>query len=452
MDKLHELPAVGAGVSPPSAPADDYPAAGYAWYVVGVMLLAYSVSFVDRLILSLMVQPVRADLHLSDTGISLLQGLAFAILYTVLGLVLGRWADRHSRIRLIIAGIVVWCIATAACGFAQNFTQLFIARIFVGVGEAALSPAAYSLLADLFAKDKRGRAVGVYGTGIFVGSGLALILGGLAIRALAHAPTVNVPLLGELAPWRAAFITVGLLGLVAAVLALTIREPARKEMSTQSTSINSFIAFVRSRRAALSSVILNNACIATTNFCMAAWVPSYFIRVFKWAPSEIASAYGIILLTAGCAGMVGGGLLTDRLVKGGQADGAMTMIRRTAFFLPVSVVWIGLVHTPAIALVWLAVASFLMGIPTGLGPAAVHAIVPNQFRGQIIALLLFAANVIGLGIGPTLVAMCTDYIFHNDLAVGKSLSLVVFVSSVCGVLLVVAGRRAYQTALPRERV
>lgn len=426
---------------------EAYPRSSYAWYVVAILLLAYSVAFVDRLIISLMVQPVRMELHLTDTGVSLLQGFAFAILYTAVGLTLGRWADRHNRTRLIIAGMILWCLATVACGFAQNFTQLFVARVFVGIGEAALSPAAYSILADLFPKEKRGRAAAVYGTGIFVGSGLALIFGGIAVSALSHASSVHMPMVGAISPWRAAFILVGLSGLIAVALATTIREPARREITSQSPRLAEFVRFVSRKRAALAMVIFNSTCVATINFCMAAWLPTYFIRVFKWAPSSVAEAYGVILLTVGCAGMVGGGWLTDRLVKAGRADGAMVMIRWSVIPIPACIVWVGLVSSPMVALGWLAAATFLLGVTTGLGPAALNAMTPNQFRGQVIALLLFTANVIGLGFGPTLVALSTDYLFQNDLAVGKSLALVSFIASVVSVVLVVAGRAAYARAV-----
>lgn len=157
---------------------DVFPTLRYAWYAVAVLLVVYSIAFVDRIILNLLVQPIRADLGLSDTGISLLQGLAFTIFYSIFGLILGRWADRNNRKRMIIAGVIVWCLATAACGFAQNFWQLFVARIFVGAGEAALSPAAYSLICDSFRREHRSRAISTYSMGIYVGIGSALIFGG----------------------------------------------------------------------------------------------------------------------------------------------------------------------------------------------------------------------------------------------------------------------------------
>ncbi|MFM0114732.1 spinster family MFS transporter [Paraburkholderia nemoris] len=439
-----------ADVGKPGSSIVEYSPAPQAWYVVGVLLVAYTFSFVDRLILSLMVRPVRADLHLSDTGISLLQGLAFAIFYTLVGLFLGRWADRHNRVKLVIAGIIVWCAATVACGFAANFTQLFVARIFVGVGEAALSPAAYSLISDLFPKERRGRAVGLYGTGIFLGSGLALLFGGLAVHALEQASSIRVFGLREIAPWRAAFIVVGLAGSLAVVLMTTVREPSRKETTADSARFTDFVTFVASRRAALGGVILNNACIATTNFCLAAWLPTYFIRSFGWTAPQIAGAYGAILLSAGCGGMVIGGLLADRLVRSGHTDGAMSMIRRASIPISICVAWFGLAASPTSALSALIAATFFLGIPTALGPAAAHAIVPNQFRGQTVALLLLAANVIGLGIGPTLVALLTDYVFRDDAQVGKSLTCVLLLASAIGLILVWTGRRAYRSELTAQ--
>ncbi|MGH8284862.1 MAG: MFS transporter, partial [Steroidobacteraceae bacterium] len=157
---------------------DAYPPTAYSWYVVAVLTVTYTVSFIDRQIMALMIEPIRRDLGITDTQVSLLIGLAFAVFYTLLGVPIARLADRYSRRAIIAAGVAVWCVMTAACGLARNYAQLFLARVGVGVGEAALSPSALSMMSDYFPKRTRGRAVAVYHTGISLGAGLAMIVGG----------------------------------------------------------------------------------------------------------------------------------------------------------------------------------------------------------------------------------------------------------------------------------
>lgn len=423
-----------------------YPRPVYAWYVIGILLLAYTVAFVDRQILSLMVQPIRSDLGLSDTSVSLLHGFAFALFYTFMGMYLGRWADRGSRRTLIIVGMVVWCIATMACGFASSFAGLFIARIFVGVGEATLSPSAYSLISDYFPPERRGRAMSVYTMGVFVGSGLALILGGLAVTATSGEAAVTLPLLGAVRPWQAAFIIVGLPGLLVAALMLTVREPSRKERGKAGgavPSITDTFRFVGSRATSILPIVIGFGINAILSYGLAAWVPTFFIRVHGWTAGEVALAYGTILLTAGCSGILIGGWLADRLTARGKPDGALrASLFGMACVIPV-VPFIGLGGTPALSLAALAWSSFFLGVPTGIAPAALHSITPNEYRGQVTALYLFAINLIGLGIGPTLVALATDHLFRSDLAVGHSLALVTGIASVVAFSFIAFARRGY---------
>ena len=424
-----------------------YPSAIRAWYVVAILLLAYTVAFVDRQILSLMVQPIRADLGLSDTAVSVLHGFAFAIFYTIMGVFLGRWADRGNRKLMMILGMLVWCLATAACGFARNFEELFLARIMVGVGEATLSPAAYSLISDYFPRARRGRAMSVYTMGIFVGSGLALVLGGLAVSATSQQDLVTLPIAGAVKPWQAAFMIVGLPGLLVAALMLTFREPERKERGAHNPGFAETIAFFRSRAGTLVAMILGFGINAIISYGLSAWVPTFFIRVYGWTAGEVALAYGVILLTAGCAGILTGGWLADRWTGAGRADGVIraSLIGMIAV-IPV-VPLVGLGGSPIVSLAALAWTSFFLGMPTGIAPAALHAITPNEYRGQVTALYLFAINLIGLGFGPTLVAMATDYLFVADLAVGHSIALVTSIASILAFLLLLRARRGYAVAV-----
>ncbi|HBG82378.1 MAG TPA: MFS transporter, partial [Acinetobacter radioresistens] len=201
----------------------------YTWYVVLLCMLAYIFSFIDRQILALMIEPIKADLNLTDTQFSLLHGLAFSLFYAFMGLPLAYIADRFSRPKLISIGIIFWSLATAFCGLSKNFVQLFLSRMGVGIGEAALSPAAYSMFSDMFSKEKLGRAVAVYSIGSFVGGGIAFLVGGYVIGLLKDTSLIDVPFFGMLKAWQMAFIIVGLPGIFIGLLfILTVKEPKRK--------------------------------------------------------------------------------------------------------------------------------------------------------------------------------------------------------------------------------
>jgi MFS family permease len=416
-----------------------FPAPATAWGVVVLLLLAYIVAVMDRQILSLLVQPIRHDLGITDTQLSLLQGFAFVITFTVLGVFFGRIADRGNRRNLIVIGMLTWCFATVACGFARNFTELFIARMLVGVGEAALSPAAYSLIADYFHPSRRGRAMGVYTLGTFVGSGVAMIAGALAILSTMGATEVHVPLIGMMANWKAAFVIVGLPGLLVAAAMLLVREPVRRERAAPGTA-SSTLGFVRQNIGILAVVICGLSLNALASFSLISWTPTVFIRLFGWPAATIGATYGAILAVAGGSGILFSGWLADRL---GRRDGPRPLVLASwaiAAVIPLSM-WVGLSPSPGVALTALAACSFLLAVPTGLAPLAIYQLTPNEHRGQMIAVYLLAATLVGLGLGPTLVAGTNAGLFHEDVLIGRALALVTTLAAVAGyALLTVAAR------------
>lgn len=407
----------------PASPAFSY-SARRAWAVVVLLLVAYAVSLIDRQVLSLLVQPIKASLRISDTQISLLHGLAFAIFYTLFGILIGRAVDRYNRRNIIVAGMTLWCLATVACGLASSFAGLFIARMFVGVGEATLSPAAYSMIADYFPPERRGRAMSVFSTGVFVGSGLALILGGAAVEATGQYAGTSLPVVGSLEGWQIAFIAVGLPGLIVAALIALVREPARMEMSDEGAAWSDSLAFLRRNAGALGTMILAFGANGLINFSLSGWAPTYFIRVYGWSAGEIGAIYGTLLLVCGTSGILLGGYIGDRMVARVGPSGALITMRYSALMMIPSLAAFGFVSTSTGALIALGWSCFVLGLPTGLAPVALYSITPNQFRGQVTACYLFSVTMIGMALGSTLIALSTDYLFRDELAVGQSLALV----------------------------
>lgn len=397
--------------------------AAYSWYVVGVLMLAYVSSFVDRQILSLLVEPIKRDLGISDTRMSLLMGLSFALFYSVLGFPIGRLADHRSRRGIIGWGIAVWSLMTALSGLARSYGQLFLARVGVGVGEAALSPPAYSLIADYFPRERLGTAIGVYSLGIYLGSGLALMLGGWVVSLVGGGGTWIMPLLGELRPWQAVFVVIGLPGLLLALLVRTIREPVRGAMGGATAGrvpVAEIVRYVRRHRRAFLSHNVGYALIAMVNYGWAFWVPSFLIRVHGWTPQHTGLVYGLWTATFGVAGVVAGGYLGDVLIRRGHLDaklrvgilGATVQVFTALLYLYAPTPYMEVALIPS---------TFFASFGFGAAAAGVQEISPVPMRAQTSALYLFVVNLLGLGIGPTLVASFTDYVYGDPLAVGRSL-------------------------------
>jgi len=422
----------------------------YAWFVVAILMIAYVFSFVDRQILNLLVGPIRRDLGISDTQMSLLMGFSFAIFYTIMGIPLGRMADRKSRRGLIAAGVVVWSLMTALCGLARQYWQLFLFRVGVGVGEAALSPAAYSMIADYFPPERRATAISVYSMGIYLGTGMAFLLGGLVIQFASAQGEILLPILGAIRPWQSVFLLIGGAGIVFSFAFLLVREPPRQGTAGHDeVALRDVLAYLwRNRR----TVICHNLGFALIAFCSygaGAWVPTFFIRSFGLDAGTVGVTYGLVVLVFGCAGIIFGGRLTDHWLKLGKTDAALRvgMLAATGALLA---------HLPFLlatnanfAFCALAPAVFFLGMPFGAAPAAIQEIVPNRMRGQASAVYLFIVNLIGLGIGPTAVALITDYVFADDMAVRWSMLIIAGAANTAAFAVLWLGLRPYRETLQR---
>jgi len=425
----------------------EWPSPTIAWYAVGILFVAYTFSFADRFILSLLIEPIKQDLHLSDTKISLLHGFAFAIFYTVMGIPIGRLADNYNRRTIIVWGIAVWSCMTAACGITKGYWQLFAARVGVGVGEAALSPAAYSMIADLFPAQKLGRALSAYTTGAFVGAGLAFIIGGTVIAAITSSPEITLPVIGTIRSWQAAFFVVGLPGLFVAALMYTVKEPLRRfneEAESEFVTVTEVFAYVRARWRLFGAHYLGFSLLGVVFNGVTAWTPAFLSRSFDMSVGQSGPAIGAMILVFSTAGIIVGGWLTDYFVKRGLVDGAM----RTGLIAGICCVpfatAVPFIPTIEGVLVVYAPLLFFASFGFGAAAAALQQVTPNRMRGLVSAFYLFFLNLIGIGLGPTITALITDYVFNNDQAVGFSLAIMAGCSGLLAALLLGFGLKAFR--------
>lgn len=419
---------------------------GYAWFVVAILMVAYVFSFIDRQILSLLVVPIRRDLAISELQMSLLMGFSFALFYTILGIPLGRLADSKSRRGIIAAGLVIWSVMTAMCGTTKHYWQLFTFRIGVGVGEAALSPAAYSMIADYFPPERRATAISVYSMGIYLGAGIAFLLGGLVIQFASAQGSIELPLVGAIYPWQLVFFIIGGAGLVFAFAFFFVREPPRQS-GHSGAPLGTVLRYIWAHRRTVLCHNIGFGLIALCSYGSSAWVPTFFVRHYGWDIAEVAVVYGILVMVFGAGGIVFGGWLTDRWLKQGKTDAAL----RVGLWSAVVLLTVGglyvLAPTGGLAFAMMIPGIVCLGMPFGAAPAAIQEIMPSHMRGQASAVYLFIVNLLGLGIGPTAVAFFTQEVFADDAAVGWSILVVGVMANFLAIGFLAAGLRPYRETL-----
>lgn len=404
-----------------------------AWPLALLLMLANTASFVDRTLLTLLVAPIRAELGISDTVISLLHGLAFAALYAVLGLPLGRWADQRDRPRLMGGGIALWSAMTMASGLATSAGVLAVARAGVAVGEASLAPAAVSLLSDRMPRRLLARALALFQSGIFVGSAAALFVGGALLRWLEHADRTSWAVLRTIAPWRMVFLLVGAPGLLLALLMLCVHEPRRRtrvpfvERAGQASWRETF-QFLRGHAALYGWHAVAFTAITVLAYGALAWMPTVLVRTHGITTAAAGLSLGAVLLVAAPAGVLAAGLLVDRALAAGRGDAPVRVAGIGLTLLVLAVPLFALAPTHALALVADVPLAFGLGFPYGIASASLALVTPPHLRGQVTAAYLLVSNLVGLTCGPLLVALATDHVFHRDAAVRYSLALLPLVT------------------------
>jgi MFS family permease len=414
-----------------SAAGKAYPSPVYGWYVVGVLVVVAIVSYTDRQVLSLVVDPIRRDLDITDTQISLLLGTAFALVYGVVGLAMGYLADRWNRRNLIAVGATVWSLATIACGLAPSFAAIVAARAFVACGEAILTPAAVSLISDYFGPKRRGTAVAVYITGIPIGGGVATVIGGLALRAIAGGMMQFGPFV-DMAPWRLVLLLIGGPGLLMLFLIFSIREPLRRE--DEPAAADGAAAADRAASPAapwlrLAPLFVAVALISLVDNAAGNWVPSLLIRNFAMAPSDVGLWFGVVSGLSGGAGVLMGGILGDRAVgRGGKAARIRVCLGATLIGLPFAAY--GLAGSGLGVLIGVGFYFLMSDAATVAGISAVLDYMPNRLRGLATSAIFFLNVSLGAGFGPTIVALLVDDVYHDSRRLDFALSSVGLVAFV----------------------
>lgn len=419
-------------------------------YVLGVTLVCSILSYMDRQVVSLVVAPIKASLHISDVEVGLLQGLAFTLCYAIAGLPLALAVDRTNRVRVASACVGFWSVATAACGLVSGYGGLLAARAATATAESGFSPAALSLLSDKVGPSRIARMSALFLLGPPLGTGFALLFGGLILHRLEMAGGLTLPVVGHIEPWRGLFPIIGFPGLLLALLLiLTVREPARTNAMADRVSgapgAETFLSALRATGPFVIPFVIGTILIMLVQFAYAAWAPTFFVRVWHIPPAEAGKMLGPIFILMSILGALTASLLAK------QKDDRATLSRVVAIVL-----WGGLLLAPAavlmplvpslqLALVLYAVLAFAFSIVAPLATAPLLMLMPSGLRGRFLAAGGALLAIVGGGGGPLLIGFVTDHLFADEAMIGRSMAIVSLVSATAGLLVVLIARRALRT-------
>ena len=421
----------------PSVKGKGRTAGRWGWPVL-VLALCHAQAIASFQILNVLVDPIRASLRISDTQYSLLQGFAVAIFSAGLGIPAARWADRHSRRNVILAGAVGWSLATAACAFVGTFGGLFAARVAMGIGEVFLFPAALALIADLVPRSKLSTAIACFAVGGPLGGAAAMFGGGW----------VGAHSIGGMDGWRIAFFACGASGLVSAPLLLTIAE--RRSVEAAQPSFAGVLAYIGARWSLYLPVGGAMICLSVCAFASAAWVPTILSRSYGLASSASGGLPAIASLAGGIGLVWPAGWLVDSLASRGDRASPVTIGIGLCLTLLALVGAASLLVSGGVAVAFWLCAYALLALPTLLGGTAFQMITASNLRAQVMAVYLLVMNLVALSLGPLLVALLTDRIFAKPESVHYSLAIVDAAAALLGLMCFLVVRRRFAAEATAE--
>jgi MFS transporter, Spinster family, sphingosine-1-phosphate transporter len=407
---------------------------GY-WRVVLVLTLIYMYAFVDRVILSLLVEPVRTSLGASDVQMGLLLGLAFAGLYCVCNVPSGYFADRTNRRPLMATASVLWALMTILCGTAHSFTQLFIARMGVGIAESVVAPVSFSLIRDVVPSRSRALAFSIYGMAPMIGGAVSLTGGGLLLKAAGNGAFQTMPFLSGLEPWQCTMVILGVLGLPLGLLPFVFREPPRLGDAAGRgqglfTAIVSACRFMAHNRQTYVPLLVFSAFGAMMSFGSSAWLPAAMCRHWHLTPKDVGPPLGIMTLIGGIVGLLFGGLIMNRSVRGGGTTLGYGIIGVGGTALGVVLAF--LAPNLTLSYAGLQFTYLFIGVSYAAGATTLGEVTPIGMMGRVSALYLMAQTLVGQSAGPFVVAFASKAFFNGPTGIPRALSvtLVVF-AAVC---------------------
>lgn len=409
--------------------------AAYSAYFVAVLTLISTVSYIDRTMLNILIDPVKRSLLLTDTQISLVQGLGFTVAYVAASPFFGWMTDRTNRRLLLLAMALLWSFATALSALATGFWTLLLCRAMVGAAEACVQPACWSLLSDRFPAERLPRVMSLFLIAPYLGGGLALIFGGALIGSTA-AVGQAIPALAAIDPWRQVYVLVGISGAALAMFLLAVREPPRGARdgvgsdAEKAPGIGETLGFLWRERGFFGWFFLAMGSLVVILYSAPAWIPIAVSRIHGTPLATVGLRFGTMTLIAGTIGVLTGPLVVQMLARRGVEGSLAVAIRIIAVALIPCAAILPFTWSPGSALVSAAVLTFLYSLPQSMGTSALQIVTPPRMRGVSTGIYVIVVSVTGLGLGPLAVALLTDQLFGDPKMVGWSLGIVCTVSAV----------------------
>lgn len=405
----------------------NYPSKAYSWYVVVLLMCFYVLSFMDRQIIAVLIEPIKEDLLLSDVEMSLLGGLSFVLFYSIAGIFMGRLADSVSRPKLIAVGVFIWSLTTAFCGVASKFWHLLFLRMGVGLGESALLPSTLSLLSSYFPAKKLATPTSVFMLGAPIGIGLAFVGGGylygLALDITATNDWQDFPLIGGMIAWQLVLVFLGVFGMSMTLLLMTVREPrdsqklktteTKVKNKSQAASFSEVKLYCLSNWKAIGGLYFGMSFISLASYSQAFWDVTFLTRTYGWDATTGSIWYGAVQLISGFCGMVGGGIVADKLTsRGVQAANLKMVIFGIGIAIPFSLIY-PLASTANASLWLMTPAIFGNSMAFALTASSLQRLFPATMIGLAAGIYFFISNAVGIGFGPTAVAVMTEYVLDD---------------------------------------
>ncbi len=428
----------------------QYPSSKYAWYMVVILTIAYILSFVDRYILGLLAEPIKADLGLSDLQIGLLLGPAFGLFYIFMGLPLGWLADRKRRTWIVAAGVFVWSAATFASGLAKNFWHLAVARFSVGAGEATLSPCAMSMISDSFPREKRGQPIAFYSSALSLGAGIAGLISAAVIAFAQSADSLVVPVIGQVAPWQFTFFVVGFPGIIMAAVMLTLREPPRQKTRGAEVKPDFFVMLrhVFSRWHIYGSFVAFVCLMTIVAYSQGFYAPR-FKRTWGWEAQQYAIVNSIVLLAVGPLTVNAAGWLNDKWFSEGKKDAPLLIMIIGALLIVPTGIIAPLMPDPWLAMGVLVLNTVGIATTTATGVTGLLNITPSEIRGQTVAVYYMTISLAGLFLGPPTIGWLSDNVFGNE-NLNLAAAAVPAIYGIPVLLLIPYARRVYLAEVEKQ--
>ena len=397
-----------------------------------------------------LVVPIKEDMGLTDFEISFIQGWGFVLAYIIFSIPFGRIVDKVNRVRVLIGGIIIWSVATAACGFSKNSWQLVLSRSGVGAGEAALTPASWSIISDLFPVEKRSFPMSIYLMGPYIGQGLSLLFGAQILRIYNEPVTLFESIIVQ--PWQIIFLIIAVPGVILGLLMFALKDPVRKEVLISekeegTDSIKEVFAYVIKNIGAYMPLLIGSAFIVVLLYGVQSWVPTFLHRIHGWEHTRIGDQYGLVALFAGSLGVVSGPMAEKYLTKLNFNAATIIVCIITAVALTIIGPITFLSLSSDIVLIGIFITSFFITLPLALFATSLQNITPNQYRGVVTGLYVFTVNITGYGLGPMVVAFFTDKVFKNEMAIDLSMAAMFLICGPISFFIFYLGRKPFAKAL-----